>query len=347
MNKYSSGKASESFKSESFRNIYTAEVVAVGKIRMSDDELSNRFNPEDINKIKKNLERFNADEHAIKVVIPGSKWDGSGKSPTLAKLPNCFPLMPKHLNLVPKVGEFVLVFVVSESERFNDRFYIGPVISSLTKLNEDTTITALSNFSDGVTEPTEEISKIPLAKGVYENEQNVIIEGRGNTDIIQRDEEILLRSGKFIRNNPLKFNSTNPGFIQIKSDFNVKIENSDETKKITVTNIVSEKINLLTYNGSPNLSSENGLTNVDKKTNIAEYINDEKLEEILNDAHPLVFGDTLVAYLKLIRTALLNHVHNGNGNIACDISPSIAVKDFTDKAERLEAAMLSKNIRIN
>ena len=90
-----------------------------------------------------------------------------------------------------------------------------------------------------------------------------------------------------------------------------------------------------------------GLTSVKKGTNIAEYINDDKLEEILTDAHPLVFGDTLVAYLKLIRTALLNHVHNGSGNIACDITPSIAVKDFSDKAEKLENAMLSKNIRIN
>ena len=352
MDKYGSGKSMEPFKAESFKNIYIAPVIAVGKLRMSDKELSENFNPEDIDKIKKSLERFNADEHSIKVALNGSKLDGNKEDYEYSKkdtavLPNCFPLTPKHINLVPKIGELVLVIVQSSSERFNDRFYIGPIISSLTKLDKDIDTTSLSNFSDGITDPTEEISKVPLARGIYENPQNLVIEGRNNTDIIQRDEEILLRSGKFITGNPLQFNSVNPGFIQIKSNFNIKIENSDQVKKVTVTNIVSDKINLLTYNGSPNLSAENGLTNVDKKTNVAEYINDDKLEEILNDAHPLVFGDTLVAYLKLIRTALLNHVHNGNGNIACDISPSIALKDFTDKAEKLENAMLSKNIRIN
>ena len=353
----------EPFKAgSSFKNIYIAPVIAVGKLRMSDKELSENFDAINIDKIKKSLERFNADEHSIKVALYGSKLDGNkedynySKKDTVA-LPNCFPLTPKHINMVPKVGELVVVMAQSSEERFNDRFYVGPIISTLTKLDKDIGITSLSNHSDGITDSTEEISKVPLARGIYENPQNLVIEGRNNTDIIQRDEEILLRSGKFITGNPLEFNSVNPGYIQIKSKFNYNIENdklftgppspNGTVIPITVTNIVSDKINLLTYNGSPNLSSENGLTNVDKKTNIAEYINDEKLEEILNDAHQLVFGDKLVEYLQLIRTALLNHVHNGNGKIACDIAPSIAVKDFTDKAKELEAEMLSKNIRIN
>jgi hypothetical protein len=344
---------------KSLPNIFIAEVKHVGKLTISDKELSNLtdktgapLTPEKIKTIKESIKNYNADEYAIKIGIPGAKYDGSKEGNNyLTKdfiiLPNCFPLMPKHINFVPKKGEIVLVMLQSDTSIYNDRFYIGPITSSLTKLNYDPKITALSNFSIGTTDATEEIDRIPLAKGVYEDPQNVTINGRGNTDIIQRNEEILLRCGKFVSNNPLQFNSLNPGFIQIKSDFNINIENSEETKKVTVTNIVSDKINLLTYNGSPSLTSNKGLTSVKKGTNIAEYINDDKLEEILTDAHPLVFGDTLVAYLKLIRTALLNHVHNGSGHIACDITPSIALKDFSDKAEKLENAMLSKNIRIN
>jgi hypothetical protein len=353
--KYNSGKKTKDNSGFSIPNIFIVKVVHVGKIAITDKELADNF-PNELSKIiKERTKRYNADEHAIKVIIPGSQFDknvliedgGGYPVKDIVELPNCFPLMSKHLNFVPKIGEMVLAMVQSEKEISNDRFYIGPITSSLTKMNEDSSTSALSNFSIGITDATEEIDRIPLAKGVYEDPQNVTINGRGNTDIIQRNEEILLRCGKFVSNNPLQFNSLNPGFIQIKSDFNISIENSEETKKVTVTNIVSEKINLLTYNGSPSLTSNKGLTSVKKGTNIAEYINDDKLEEILTDAHPLVFGDTLVAYLKLIRTALLNHVHNGSGNIACDITPSIAVKDFSDKAEKLENAMLSKNIRIN
>jgi len=356
MDKYNSGRINKGNIINNIPNIFIAEVKHVGKLRISNKELTDHLDikgaPEKFQISKKSLERYNADEYAIKISLPGSKYDGSvvGNEYTkidLMNLPNCFPLTPKHISFVPKIGELVLVMVQSETDLFSDRFYIGPITSSLTKMNKDLSTTALSNFSIGATDATEEISKIPLAKGIYEDPQNVTINGRGNTDIIQRNEEILLRCGKFVSDNPLQFNSLNPGFIQIKSDFNTSIENSEQTKKITVTNIVSDKINLLTYNGSPTLTSKKGLTSVKKDTNIAEYINDDKLEEILSDAHPLVFGDTLIAYLKLLRTALLNHVHNGNGNIACDISPGIAVKDYTDKAEKLENAMLSKNIRIN
>ena len=110
----------------------------------------------------------------------------------------------------------------------------------------------------------------------------------------------------------------------------------------------TDKINLLTYKGSPNLSEKNGLTNVNKETNVAEYINDDKLEDILNDAHPLVFGDKLLRYLKLLRSAFENHVHNGSGFKPSDnTEKSIALEDFKKEADILENAMLSKNIRIN
>lgn len=347
MDKYSIDSSGKIFPGSDFKNIYVAEVVAVGKIRITDEEIKRKFESRDFKRIKKSLERFNADDHAIKVVIPGTKLDGSGDYPNIMKLPNCFPLMPKHLNLVPKVGEMVLVIAKSYNERFDDRFYIGPIISSQTKLDKDISNTALANMSDGVTSPTEEISKIPLARGVYENQQNVVIEGRGSTDIIQRSDEILIRAGKFVPNDRLKFNSKNPGYIQIKSDFTLADEQRGTTRKISVTNIVSERINLLSYDGSPTLSGEGGLTNVNKKSGVAEYINDDKLKEILEEAHPLVFGDLLLEYLLLLKSALLNHVHNGSGNKATDKLPASTIYDLNQKAERLEKAMLSKNIRIN
>ena len=121
-------------------------------------------------------------------------------------------------------------------------------------------------------------------------------------------------------------------------------DDDDNTKNVTVTNIISDKINLLTYDGSPKFDN---LTIVNKDTRESEYINNETLQDILDDAHPLVFGDTLVEYLKLLKAAFVAHVHNGS-NPPTDFTPNGEPLDkWKKKAEQLEKAMLSNNIRIN
>lgn len=331
--KYSFGKKSAFDRSKPFKNIQLGIVTTIGKVPVSTIDEKNRNH--DV--------RFNADEHAIRCRIIGSKYDNNVPD---AELSNCFPILPRHLNFVPKLNEVVLVITFGEDELFSDRYYIGPLTSSPINLNLDTIdTTALSNLSDGITKPPLEIDKIPEANGIYDNPQNVIIEGRNNTDIIQRDNEVLIRSGKFIINNPLIFNNVNPGYIQLK--FNERITDDEgQTKDISVSNIVANKINLITYNGSPEYQN---LTSVNELTNRAEYINTEELNNILNTAHPLVFGDTLVEYLKLLRQALSGHVHNGNGNKPTDRTDgnSLPLTDFINKAEKLEKEMLSKNIKIN
>lgn len=341
MDKYNSGKPSNFNFTKSFKNIQLGVVTTVGKVQVNTDSEGNRAR--DV--------RFNADDHAIRVRIVGSKYDNKVPDTQLA---NCFPLMPKHLNVVPKVGEICIIFLFGEDEKFGDRWYMGPIISSPDKLKKDTIDgTATANLAEGTTTPAQEISKVPNARGVYEDPQNVVIEGRDNTDIIQRPGEIIIRSGKFIKNNPLQYNSKNPGFIQIKSDMKYTEGEGDTQitrEDVTVTNIVSDKINLLGYRDSnPVFGEDGGLTKVDDK-GVAQYITDERLQDIIDNAHPLVFGDTLVEYLKLFRRALADHVHNGNGNPATDRTDNpngLSLKDFVDKAERLEKEMLSKNIRIN
>ena len=330
------------------KNLHIAKVVLSG----GPNKLPNLSNDK---ATQERTRRFNADEHAIKCVIFGSQYDGSGEIPD-EYLPNCFPILPKHLNLVPGKEELVLIMTSSDDDKFGDRFYIGPIISSNTKLDKDVSTSALANFQEGLTTPTEEISKVPQARGIYENPQNVVIEGRSNTDIIQRPSEVLIRSGKFEVNNPLKFNSTNPAFVQIKSNFSysepVETGPPSPAKDISVTNIVSDKINLLTHNGLPlsNNILTGGLTKVNKETGVAEYIDDESLQEILSNAQPLVFGDTLLKYLKLMKNALLNHVHNKLGSEIPSDRSDLDIKgiaDFKRDAENLEKTMLSKNIRIN
>lgn len=320
-------------KSNASKNLQFAIVTSVDKVIVNTTD--EKQNAKDV--------RFNADEHAIRCRIIGSDYDNALLD---SELPNCFPLLPKHLNLKPKVNEIVLVMTFSDEDRFNDRFYVGPINSTPSKLNLETgDSTALSNFSEGKTTPPAEISKITSAKGVYIDPKHVVIHGRNNTDIAQRNGEVIIRAGKFVENNPLVFNNSNPAYIQLK--FNQSINDGDSERKVSVNNIVADKINLLTHSGGrPRFN----LSNVDRISGEADYISDSELKNIMETAHPLVFGDTLIEYLQLLKNALINHVHNGNGNKPTDRTDSsgnLPLEYFLNKAEKLEKNMLSRNIKIN
>jgi hypothetical protein len=52
--------------------------------------------------------------------------------------------------------------------------------------------------------------------GAYGNEEDIILQGRYNTDIIQKDNQMWLRVGKTIEGQPNKFNNKNLGYVQLK-----------------------------------------------------------------------------------------------------------------------------------
>jgi hypothetical protein len=285
----------------------------------------------------------------IKVRIKGAQSVGGDDGKLDNDLPYCFPMMPKHVYVPPKVGEMVWIFVFDKNRQHIDRLYIGPIISQPDKLNkDDARTTALAGFSFGSITPNVNVERIPQLNGVFPSKNDISIQGRYNTDITQKPNEVLLRAGKFEYSTPstdnpysFKFNKISQGFIQIKSGVIISPKTeTDSAKKGSVTNVVSNKINLITHNGSPTFNV----------TNQEDLISDSELAKILTDAHPLPFGDVLVEYLILLKEALFAHVHNGNGKPATDLTSSgnkQALTIFKNKSKDLEKAMLSKNIRIN
>lgn len=295
----------------------------------------------------------------IKVRINGSPTvGGDGDTPT-EDLPWAFPLLPKHLSAIPKVGEVVWIFVMSKTTQHVDRLYIGPIISQLDKLNQDrfTAATPLRPFSFGQLTPGKPVmgldttnTVIPELIGVFPKADEISIQGRYNTDITQKDNQVVIRAGKFEASDTneykIAFNFKTQGFIQIINDIRVltteETNNSDaaEIKLFgSMTNIVSNKINLISHNGTPkfNLNQES-------------LLSDSEMLRIIDEAHQLPFGDVLLEYLRLLKDAIFYHVHNGNGNPATDLSASgniQAVAALKKQAEDLEKRMLSKNIRIN
>lgn len=150
----------------------------------------------------------------IKVRITGVDDTESDKT-----LIECVPLIPKYLVTLPKVGECVFVFQYEYNDSSptaafkNKRFWIGPLISQPTKLSEETYNSSLSILPDGYSK----LKDPNLEIGAYGDDEDIVLQGRYNTDIIQKDREIWLRAGKFVEESPNKFNNGKSiGYIQIK-----------------------------------------------------------------------------------------------------------------------------------
>ena len=229
----------------------------------------------------------------IKIRIPGQANMGGDEDIEINDLPWCYPLVPKFFTSQPKVGEAAFVFTFHDQTSHSDRLYIGPIISQLDKLNSDPySITALNSFSFLTTKPGIATNTIPALRGIFPRADDVAIQGRYNTDILLRKNEILIRAGKFVdstanQNNPYRFqfNNETQGFIQIRN--NVSLNGQKGQDLGSVTNIVGNKINLITHrNGAPRFNVMNQ----------EDQISDDEILNILENAHPLPFGDLLVQF---------------------------------------------------
>jgi hypothetical protein len=135
-----------------------------------------------------------------------------------SSLIKCVPLLPKYLVTLPKVGECVFVFQYEHNDSSptasfkNKRFWIGPLITQPTKLEGENYNSAMSILPDGYTK----LKDPNLDIGAYGNEEDIILQGRFNTDIIQKDNQMWLRVGKTIEGQPNKFNNKNLGYVQLK-----------------------------------------------------------------------------------------------------------------------------------
>ena len=268
-----------------------------------------------------------------------------------------FPMLPKHLNVMPKIKEGVLIFTFNTGNKKVDRMYMGPIIPQPQFLyNADYDLEAWNGFTFG----TQDLGPAPTQrrkiKGGYPNKEDIALQGRKNTELILKDDEVLIRAGKFVFQGDLandaknksefddklgyKFNTRTQGYIQIKynSQINVPKDEREPKEYGTITNVVSNKINLLTHaNGNPRFT----LTNQDN------LISDEEMQNILDTAHPLVFGDKLLEFLKLMMNAIVNHNHKYNGLPPHSEGQSGAALSIQEMAKYDLEQILSKNIRIN
>jgi len=251
-----------------------------------------------------------------------------------------FPMIQKYVHIVPQIGETVMVFIPDVKNPHIDRLYLGPIISQPQMLKGDSELFSSDSALDsGIKAPRPSPDTIPENKGVYPNVNDIAIQGRNNSDFILKDGEALIRAGQY---EPTElgeipnFNKVNPAYLQLKFDVILKQGTENKTEERgSVANVVANKINLLTHkDGSPRF------TLYDQESTIS----DEEIQKIIEEAHPLVFGDTLIEYLKLQRAAFINHVAPYPGMKPQDLSGS----NHIDKYLEFDLnSILSKNVRTN
>lgn len=234
-------------------------------------------------------------------------------------LPFATPLLPRHLNILPKVGEMVKVFLPDKD--VNNREWIGPVITQLQNINKENYFVSgfVGKKFESINSNTP-ISQIPEMEGVFPDKDTISILGRGSTDIQLKNNSVVIRAGKYDNtivinefDKQIALNRKNPAQIELNFDG----ESSN-------TNIISDTINLISHGGIPKVSF-NGVG-----------LDIEKL-------HPIPYGDVLLEFLNLIKQYALTHIHSGSRLEANIGSGQLEkIKNFD-----LNRILGNKKIRIN
>lgn len=223
-------------------------------------------------------------------------------------IPYAFPLLPKVFQIVPKVGECVLIFNVEIGKTQSNRFYIGPILSQPQFYQKDSYDygrgSSISLLDNNGMSPLESINLNPDTEGAFPRKDDISIVGRQSEDVILKEGEIDIRCGirqESIDTNPsmkgyILYNNVDPSYIQLKYKPNLvaeKFGDKDDGTNSSV-NIVADKINLISH------QDNNQYNLTDKK----DLITDEELKKILSTLHPAVYGDELINLLQLMIKAI-------------------------------------------
>ena len=165
------------------------------------------------------------------------------------------PLMPYFMYQVPKVGEMAQVIYVNSDFKYQNQYYIQNTFSTPTATNFEYYVGANKFTGTG----TQYTNPKPLKnqdgtynnsvtyKGVFPEPGDNAILGRGSADLVVKQDEILLRAGKFkdqiLQANQPPVANQQRSFLQL-SRFNLT-KKKGETKTITETEEIIVSIKYL------------------------------------------------------------------------------------------------------
>jgi hypothetical protein len=250
-----------------------------------------------------------------------------------------FPLIPDFLNIMPRPGELVYIFLENPSDQSSKRFYIGPIRSvSLPESQFESTSSANNLFS---TESYFGNSNfiLPSSDSFIVNKDDIYIKSKNDSDVILKSREVLIRAGS-LQPNVFVENTQTPCYIQLVQ------KREGDINAFSQTNIVGSNINLISSDSRVRrirALDENGnlvdSSNVEISTNprLNEYGN------LAKELHPLVLGDELIKVLKVLIRFCLNHKHTPQETPYAPTEEIGILNDFL--ADENIEFILSKSVR--
>ena len=309
----------------------------------------------------------------IKVRLkPGDKWKDD------EEVDYAFPLLPKHLHVKPKVGEAVLVICAIDGVQATQRYYIGPIISQPQDMfYDDYQFGATALLKRSLAKPQQNIAQDATASGALAKPDEVAIYSRQNSDVILSNNDVRIRCGSRLLkpllgnqdSSNITFNQKNPAFIKLKyheTPLTNKLQPRNKDSMSTAT-IVADEIALLSHKSKDPLFGGNEFVNTD------EQITDENLQKVINEAHVLPYGDTLVDFLMAFLQMFKSHTHKYNNDRPCrdeyadaldmkfgqgtkgkgkndtfeKVTGGTPIENVSSTFNGLYDKLLSKNVRIN
>lgn len=272
----------------------------------------------------------------IKVIFPEDEVTKNNNNAFFA-----WPLLPKHLQVIPKVGEMVLVFMSSLDNSNGNRFYIGPIISQDYYLNYCKDKKALSLLQGVKTNSLCHPNGNPENDGSYPETDTIAIQGRGDSAMWLKDEELRLMCGHkpdwnststVERADPgcLRFNKENLSYIQMKYG---KFKQNDGTDFNSVINVVADRINLITHNGADTQSDVSVTDNT-------ELMTTQSINNFTSNGQKMVYGDELVSFLNKFRDVFRDHTHHWSND------PQVMLSKDDDFWNKDLNELLCKTIRL-
>lgn len=221
---------------------------------------------------------------------------------------SAFPIIPKMFHILPKVGEGVFVFLATLNDGKSQRYYVGPVISQLDKLNYERWFQGGDKFQKGGGRDMDENPNHGDAIGAFPEKDDISILGRRNADIQITEDDVRIKAGvKIVDNaNKVVFNTTNPAFIKVK--YHEEPLNGGNASTVT---LVGDKINLLSHkSNNPSIKEGNAEDGTARTPAQKDLISDKKLNEIINEAYKLPYGEKLVELLSKMIDVFCKHTHD-------------------------------------
>ena len=146
------------------------------------------------------------------------------------------PLLPFFINTPPQKGEFIRIFYSNlDKKGSRDKYYIGGLYSNPTKIKGEPYNSAITNLDEGSRNKSfrdllnsngDYFNK--NHEGVYAEPNDIALYGRGDSDIIVKENTVLLRSGRSNPTTNYPVSNNKRAFIQLSNYSNTTVAKSPE-----------------------------------------------------------------------------------------------------------------------